>query len=201
VSSSANGVGVFGGVIAHVSLEPGGTGTDVCSAPQLTGCSTSAPVGGGLLGYVGYAADPVGVDVLFGFQGDAAGMSGKVQTSSLSLTVPRIGGIAAVRARLAWHDPSFGLSLAAGVGGALRDIGVIGIGVNSVTYFSPAITVEGAAHFNVGGAAAFSVGLMFWAENAGNDATLKPPPLTTPVHVVRSTQAFVFPFLGLEFGP
>ncbi len=186
--------------MAHLLFEPGGTGSDVCSTPGITACSTSAPVGGGLMGYVGYEADPVGVDVLFGFQGYAAGMSGKVQTKSLSLTVPSIGGIGAVRGRLAWRTSSIGLSLAAGVGGALRDIGVIGIGVNSVSYFSPAITIEGAAHFRFGGSA-FSVGLMFWGENAGNGATLKPPPLTTPVHVARSTQAFLFPFLGLEFGP
>lgn len=192
--------GPYGGVLAQLLLEPGGTGSDACSAPLVTGCSTGAPLGGGLLGYAGYQDGAIGLDALFGFQADATSINAKVQTQTLAVTVPRLGVLGALRAHLAWHGP-IGLSLAAGVGAAYRDIGFVGSSVESVSYFAPAVTLEGAVHVRVGGAAMLSLGLMFWGENAGNGATIKAPPLTTPVHVARSTQAFVLPTLGLEFGP
>jgi hypothetical protein len=195
------GVGPYGGVLLQLLFEPDGTHSDVCSAPFVTGCSVGAPIGGGILGYVGYEAGLVGVDALIGFQGDGAGIRAKVQTTHVGGSVPSLGFLAALRARIAWHGPSIGVRLAPGFGFAYRDIGSIGSNVKSVSYVAPAVTLEGALDFRIGGSVMLSFGLMFWGENAGDDVKIQVPPLTVPIHPVRSTQAFVLPTIGLEFGP
>ena len=91
--------------------------------------------------------------------------------------------------------------MGAGAGGAVRAIGNIGGGDESASYFAPAITADVALAIPINSAVALSLGLFFWGENAGNDATVEASPLTAPIHVVASTQAFFLPFLGLEFGP
>jgi hypothetical protein len=194
-------VGLYGGALLQLLFEPDGTHTDVCSAPFVTGCSIGAPIGGGIMGYVGYAHGPLGVDALVGFQGDGAGIRAKVQTTSVGGSVPSLGFLAALRARIAWRGPSFGVRLSPGFGFAYRDIGSIGSNVKSVSYVAPAVTLEGALDFRIGGSVMLSLGLMFWGENAGNDVKIQVPPLTMPVHAVRGLQAFVLPGIGLEFGP
>jgi hypothetical protein len=173
----------------------------VCSQPFVTTCQIGAPLGGGLMGYFGYGAGPVGVDALLGVQADATSLNARIQTTTLSGSVPRVAFLGALRAHLAWRGPVIGASLAPGFGFAYRDIGFIGSSVKSVSYVAPAATLEAAIHLRLGGSAMLSLGLMFWGENAGNGATIKVPPLTTPVHAVRTTQVFLLPELGLEFGP
>jgi hypothetical protein len=194
-------VGPYGGVEAQLLLEPSGTHSDICSASGVTNCSTSAPIGGGFAAYAGYTVAPVGIDAMFGFQADTAGVKGKVAGTPQSLTIPRVGGVFAVRARLAWNSPSFGASLAAGVGVGIRDVVLIGVGATSKPYVSPAIVVDGALRARLAATTAFSCGLMLWGENAGNGTALKVSPLTTAVHFVASTQFFALPYVGIEFGP
>jgi hypothetical protein len=193
--------GLYGGWIAHVTLEPGGEGGDVCSIPGTTHCSTSSPLGGGLIGYLGYLVDPVGIDALFGIQADASTVNASVQGQTASVLVPRVGGIVALRARLEWQAGASQLMTAAGFGAAFREVGLVAGGFESAPYWAPAVTVEGAANFRVRHTTALSFGLLFWAENAGEGVSLQLKPLPTYAPVIRSTQAFFLPFVGLEFGP
>jgi hypothetical protein len=193
--------GGYGGFAVQLLLEPSGTQSDVCSAPGVTQCSTSSPIGGGLLVYAGYAIDPVGIDFMAGLQVDAAGAKGKAFGTSENLTIPRLGGIFALRARLASQGPAFGASLAAGFGVAVRDVAFGAVGVDSKTYVSPGIVLDGAVHARFAANTSMSFGLMLWGENAGEGVTLKVNPLPQPVHVVASTQLFALPYLGVEFGP
>jgi hypothetical protein len=193
--------GPYGGVLLHLLFEPGGAGTDICSAPDVTGCSVSDPMGGGLFAYAGYMVHPIGIDALVGFQVDASQAHATVETTSDSVAVPRVGGLFAVRARWTANARAVRFSVGVGVGGAARAIGNIGGGDESASYFAPAITADLALAFPITPAVALSLGLFFWGENAGSDATVEASPLTAPIHVVASTQTFFLPFLGLEFGP
>jgi hypothetical protein len=193
--------GVYGGWIAHLTLEPGGENGDVCSVPGVTHCSTSSPLGGGLIGYLGYLVDPVGMDALLGIQADASTVNATVQGQTASVLVPRVGGIVALRARLEWQAGSSRLVMAAGFGAAFREVGLVAGGFESAAYWAPAVTVQGAVNLRLGHTTALSLGLLFWAENAGDGVSLQLKPLPTSAPVLRSTQAFFLPFVGLEFGP
>jgi hypothetical protein len=194
-------IGAYGGFAVQLLLEPSGTHSDICATSGVSDCTTSAPIGGGLFAYAGYMVDPVGIDAMVGLQVDGAGAKGKVLGMAASLTIPRVGGVFAVRARLAWRGPSFGASLAAGVGAAVRDVIFIALSVDSKTYVAPGIVLDGALHARFGHGTALSFGLMLWGENAGSNFTQKVNPLTTPVHVVSSTQFYALPYVGIEFGP
>lgn len=193
--------GFYGGFLLHATFEPGGLKGNICSVQGVTQCSTSAPVGGGLLGTFGYMMDPIGIDALFGVQADAAGVKATADGQTASVVIPRIGGIFAARARLAWQNPAVRLTAAGGVGFAFRSIGLIAEGLDTTTYLAPAITLEGALHLRITKTTALSLGLLFWGENAGHGQQLQVKPLTTTVVVVRSTQAFLLPFIGIEVGP
>jgi PEGA domain-containing protein len=193
--------GVYGGFRLHALFEPGGLNSSICSVPGVTHCSTSSPVGGGLFGTFGYIVDPIGFDVLFGVQADVTSVSATAAGQSATVVIPRIGGVFAARARLAWQNSAVRFTGEAGLGAALRTIGLIAGGVDTAKYFAPAITLEGAMHLRVGRTAALSLGMMFWGENAGRGQQLQVKPLTTAVVIVRSTQAFFLPFIGMEIGP
>jgi hypothetical protein len=191
--------GAYGGFLVHLVLEPGGGHGNICSASGVTACSTAAPIGGGVLGYVGYGVDPIGLDLLVGVGFDTLSFKGKVRGMAETATVPQLGVAFAPRARLTLGNPAARLTVAAGVGGAFHDVG-FGSSV-AKSYWAPAVTLEGALHFQFEGATAFSVGLLLWAENAGQNATIKPTAWLGPIEVVSSTQVFVLPAIGLEFGP
>lgn len=193
--------GFYGSFRLHAAFEPGGLDSSICSVPGVTHCSTSAPVGGALVGTFGYIVDPIGFDVLFGIQVDATRAAATADGQTATAVIPRVGGLFAARAKLAWQNSMARLTFAAGVGAALRSIGLIAGGVDTATYFAPAITLEGAAHVRIARTSAISLGMMFWAENAGEGQQLQVKPLTTSVVVVRSTQAFFLPFVGMEIGP
>jgi hypothetical protein len=195
--------GAYGGVIVHLTLEPGGVNGDACSVPGITQCSTSSPVGGGFVAYAGYMVDPIGIDALFGVQADVSTVTATAQGQTGTVVVPRVGGISALRARLQGQTSAARFVLAAGVGVAFRDVGLVAGGLDTVTYWAPAVTLEGSARLRISGSTAFSLGLLFWGENAGDGVNLqvKAKPLMTTVHALRSTQAFFLPFIGMEFGP
>ena len=195
--------GAYGGVIVHMTLEPGGVNGDACAVPGITQCSTSSPIGGGFVGYAGYMVDPIGMDALFGVQADVSTVTATAQGQTATVVVPRVGGVFALRARLQGQTSAARFVLAAGVGVALRDVGLVAEGLDTVTYWAPAVTLEGSARLRISGSTAFSLGLLFWGENAGNGVLLevKAKPIMTTVHGLRSTQAFFLPFVGMEFGP
>jgi hypothetical protein len=192
---------IYGGVAANMLFEPAGTQTDICSAPGVTKCGTSAPLGGGLFGYAGYRIHPLSLEALVGFQVDLSTASGTTSGMAATIAIPRLGGLFALRARMTWQSPEVRWTVAAGFGAALRDVFVISLGIDSTTYLSPAVNLEGGVQFRFGPTTALSLGLLFWGENAGGDVLLKVHPLTKEVHGVASTQAFFMPFLGIEFGP
>jgi hypothetical protein len=182
------------------------------STPGPSSCHAGSPIGGAVMGYVGYTANPVGVDVLFGGQLDSA-TAGFTTTGSKPVTesfvIPRMGGFIAPRARISGQTRSLRLTFAAGVGIAVRAVALSGSGVSglfgsepSSTYVAPAITMEGSIHWRVTDQVALGAGLMYWAESAGNGVLLKNgSALTAPAVVLSATQAMLLPFLGMEFGP
>lgn len=192
--------GAFGSFAVGVALEPGGLHSNICSVPGVTQCSTSAPLGAGLLGSVGYMADPIGVDALIGLQFDAASVKASAAGQTASATIPSLGGLFAARARLAWQNAQARFTMAAGIGAAIRSIGLGADGLNA-KYAAPAITIEGAIHLRFAKTAAFAFGLLFWGENAGRGEEFSIKQLMVSVVVVRSTQAFFLPFIGIEMGP
>jgi hypothetical protein len=199
--------GVFGGIMANLLFEPGGTHSDVCATPGITNCSSSDPVGGGIIAHLGYAAGPTGIDALAGLALDASSVRATAEGVSAQLTVPRAGGIFAVRGRVAWdagpwqNPAALRLVLSGGLGAALREVAFIALGVDSKSYLAPAVTVEGAAHVRFSPTLALSFGLLVWAENAGNSVLVQAAPLPAPRHIVSGTQIFVSPTVGIELGP
>ncbi len=210
--------GVVGGAMLAGAFQVNGLNGDFsepcsfASTPSPTSCSAGSPAGGAILGYVGYTANPVGVDVLFGGQLDTASVAFTVQGGkqvSESFTTPRIGGLIAPRARVTGQTSGFRFSFAAGVGLAVREVSLSSHGLSAITgsdpsstYVAPAITFEGTVHVRVTPRVALGAGLMYWAESAGNGVTLASGPyLTQPAVVLSAVQAMVLPFVGLELGP
>jgi len=207
--------GGYGGVMGLASFEPGGVNGDLtapCSNVNAS-CTSSSPVGGGFLGYAGFMSGVVGLDALFGIHADSGSTNNLItpnNTSPTSLTLARAGGIAALRARIAWQTPEVRLTLAAGLGVGVHVVRVIqngsffdvfGGGSQETTYASPAVTLEGAMHWRVSPGTALSLGLLFWGESAGSGIMLGAQPITGNVRALSGTQAFLMPFFGMELGP
>ncbi len=206
--------GGYGGLLVDASFEPNGVHGDLTPpcAPQATGCTASPPIGFGLLGYAGFMSGVVGLDALFGLQADSGStiLPTSADGTTTRLTLARGGAIAALRARLAWQAPGVRLTLAGGLGAAVRAVRIVQNGTvfdlftggsQETTYAAPAITVEASAHWRVAPATALSLGLIFWGENAGSGVLLGALPLTGNVRALSATQAFFMPFLGVELGP
>jgi len=210
--------GIIGGVMLAGAFQVNGLNGDFsepcsfASSPSPASCSAGSPMGGALMGYVGYMASPVGVDVLFGGQLDtttASFTTSGASPTTESFTVPRMGGFIAPRARISGETSAFRFSFAAGVGLAVRAVSLSSHGVSGLfgsdpsgVYVAPAVTFEGSVHFRASQTVAVGLGLMYWAESAGDGVTLKSGSvLTAPAVVLSAAQATVLPFVGLEFGP
>jgi len=147
-----------------------------------------------------------------------------------AFTIYRGGGLVAIRARVTTETRYFRASLAAGVGAAyaqmlMRRTTTANDGTQAAdlftpgttSYVSPALAVDGTVSLRIGGAVALAVGVYVWVENAGGNAATPPDPqrcfgscslgpatvpLPTPSYqLASSTQVFVGPYLGLQFGP
>jgi hypothetical protein len=205
--------GGYGGLLVDASFEPDGVHGDLTPpCIQATNCTASSPVGVGLLGYAGFMSGAVGLDALFGLQADSGSTTLPTTPGATTtrLTLARGGGVAALRARLAWQTPGVRLTLAGGLGVAVRAVRIVQNGTvfdlftggsQETTYAAPAITIEGAAHWRVAPATSLSLGLLFWGENAGSGVLLGAQPLVGNVRALSGTQAFFMPFLGVELGP
>lgn len=207
--------GGYGGVLVDGSFQPDGVHGDLtppCS-PQAAGCTASSPVGFGLLAYAGFISGVVGLDALFGLQADSGSTTLPTtapEGSTTRLTLARGGAVGALRARLAWQAPGVRLTLAGGLGVAVRAVRIVQGGTlfdlftggsQETTYAAPAITLEGAVHWRVAPGTALSLGLLYWGENAGSGVLVGAQPLTGNVRALSGTQSFFMPFLGVELGP
>jgi hypothetical protein len=232
--------GVYGGLGLMGLIEPNGNGNSLetsCSQIGASSCSTPPPLGGSIFGYGGYSWDPIGLEIFLAAQFDEETPSANyTANSSLGSVVggpprieqfilPRLGGVAALRARATLDGKVFRVSFSAGPGLAYKDMFLVRKattqdGTNrtgkevsdSVSYVSPALVADVALHFRVSGGFAFSGGIMTLFENAGETQVATQnqiiggssgaAPLRTYAYDAASgAQFFVGPYLGVEFGP
>lgn len=128
--------GLYGSLGLSGVLMPSGNGNDIqneCDkgATGVT-CSPSADIGGALHGYVGYHWDPVGMELFVQGMYDQTTPTIQVAASPVNLNADparteqyafrRIGGTAAIRARLTWQARKIRLGFAAGPGASYRQV-------------------------------------------------------------------------------
>jgi hypothetical protein len=195
--------GLYGGLGAFALFEPGGEGNEIdtgCTRLGAQSCATSAPVGGGLMGWVGWAWNPIGVELFLAGEGDQATPSatfigGSALQNPLAVGNPhveqfgfaRVGGMGAVRVRASLQTDRIRGSLAAGAGFALKDFVFFGRDTKSNsggentytdrsghTYLSPAVSLDGSIALRLSPATAIALGLMMMFETAGSDVQSSP---------------------------
>lgn len=218
-----------------------------CTNLGATSCDTPSPIGGGIFGYAGWTWDPVGFELMLGggvdtvqqtahFTGIVA--SGSTVPASVpprdeTFTFVRGGAIAAVRARAVFQWSVVRATLAGGLGASYKIMAMKRDATTTaeqpqltttfvpgtVSYISPALTLEGAVQFRTSATLAIAVGLEVWAENATSapmTAGAPPAPLVNqntttnalpqqipnpPYHLATGPQVLLGPFVGLQFGP
>lgn len=199
--------GVYGGFALTAVYSPSNLGSELetnCSVLGAVSCTTPAPVGAGLFGYVGYHWDPVGLEVMLGglFDGTAqrASFDGQGNTGENPLlssparnekfTFLRFGGLGAVRARATLQGRVLRGSLAAGVGLSYKMMemerkattadGVTNADSRFVPdgkgYLSPALTADASLQIRLSPTTALAIGALIWAESAGQDTKSAPDP-------------------------
>jgi len=232
--------GVYGGLGITALIEPNGNGNSLetgCSQIGASTCSTPPPLGVGLFGYGGYSWDPIGLELFLGAMFDEATPSANYTANSAlgsvvggpprveQFILPRLGGVAAVRARATLDGKTFRLSFSAGPGLAYKDMFLVRKattqdGTNrqgkevseAVSYVSPALVGDVTLHFRLTPGFAFSGGILALFENAGTThvdaqnqvlaSTSSGAPLRTfSYDTATGAQFFIGPYLGVEFGP
>lgn len=224
-----------------------GTDLDTsCGNLGASTCDTAQPAGGGLYGYVGWTWDPVGFELMLAGSADTVDETAHFTTTGPNSTSPlafpprdekftfaRVGGLTAIRVRATLDGRIVRATIAGGVGLSYKKLlmkrdATTTDGTNrvdafsptadtSVSYLSPAITIEGAAQIRVTPTVAFTAGLLLWADNAsiwGSNSTPASPgrflgaanqtpvAIATPAyHLATGAQVFIGPFLGMAFGP
>ena len=155
--------------------------------------------------------------------GSNAALTGPARNEQFQIL--RVGGMAAVRARATIDGKklrvSFALGPGFGVHGMLMERTATTTGSPSATdafvpqpisYATPALSMEVAVAYRLSSSVSLTAGLSTWLENAGTDATTTADPrhyifplavpLRTPSYRLASgTQFFLWPFLGMQFGP
>ena len=200
--------GLYGGFGLFGAFGFGGMGTTIetnCPTLGAATCDTPNPLGGGAGGYIGYTWDPVGFELaLAGMadQGQEKATFAKTNTSSSASLQPaanpartetfsflRIGGMAALRARVAFQSHLLRGTISAGPGIAYRLVQMQrdaeandGTGRSDkfvpspAGYLSPAISVEAALHIRLSPTVALAIGATFWADNASIAGSNSTPP-------------------------
>jgi hypothetical protein len=190
--------GLYGGFGLDGMFGVGGMGTTLetnCGNLGAASCSTPNAIGGGAFGFIGYTWDPVGFEFMLGGMADQAKQTAtytatpSTSTSSIlpaanparveTFSFLRIGGIAAIRARVAFQTGFIRGSLSAGPGVSYRlmqmerdaaatdNSGRIDKYVpDPVSYISPAISADASVQFRLSPTVAIAVGLEFWADSA-----------------------------------
>ncbi len=219
-----------------------------CNGLGSSSCDTGQPVGGGAFGYVGWTWDPVGFELMLAASADTLSETAHFTASSAPVTSPlatpprdekftfaRVGGLAALRVRASVQGRWVRGTIAGGVGFSYRQLfmkrdttttdGTHRVDVfsptenQSISYVSPALTLEGALHIRATPTIAIALGIEMWADNAdisGSNSSaaapgrfvgaasgpVPPSPVATPAyHLASGAQVFLGPFLGMQFGP
>jgi hypothetical protein len=188
--------GLYGGIGGFGFIGVGGEGNEVdtgCSALEATSCKTASPVGGGLMGWVGWAWHPVGVELFLAGMADETTPSATFVGPTSPLEAPtygparveqflivRYGGMAAVRARVSGElGEKIRLSLAAGFGASWKNMlferdtssnqGAQNVFTDKSghSYFSPALSIDGSASLRLTPSLAIALGVMTMIETAG----------------------------------
>ncbi len=189
--------GVYGGFQLVGMFEPTGSGNTLQSSCPVTGatsCEASGPMGGAIAGYVGYAFDPIGLEVFLLGGGDITepsasfdGVTGSevnplvaAPAREEAFTIGRFGGGGAARLRLLFPVDRFRFTGAVGAGVAYRHMllareTVAENGATSSTgnddgtgYVTGVLSVELAAQVLMAGTSSFVVGFNLWLEHAGD---------------------------------
>jgi hypothetical protein len=192
--------GVYGGLGAMALFQPfGGEGNELdtnCAQLEATTCSTSPPVGGGLMGWFGYSWNPVGVEAFLAGEYDQSTPSATFVGTATPLENPlavgeprveqfaflRFGGMGAVRARVSFQTDLVRVSLAAGFGLSIKEMvlerqtqsnsdNANAYVKNSSAYVSPAISADLAVSLRATKTLAIALGVTTMFENAGSNLT------------------------------
>jgi hypothetical protein len=192
--------GLYGGFQLGMALMPAGSDNTLdtgCDTVGASSCDPSSPWGVGVHGYLGYALEPLGFELLFGLIGDKSspqahfdGVHGSTINPLVAqpsrdeeFQIYRGGALAAVRVRGSFDIAPIRLSGALGAGLAWKKMGMLRTvtttdgtdGTNefapeAVSYWSPGVTLDVGAHLMLGETTALTVGVWFWAETAGDGA-------------------------------
>ncbi|MEO8874140.1 MAG: PEGA domain-containing protein [Polyangiaceae bacterium] len=232
--------GVYGGLGITALIEPNGNGNSLessCSQIGAASCSTPPPLGVGLFGYGGYSWNPIGLELFLGAMFDEETPSANYTANSAlgsvvggpprveQFILPRLGGVAAIRARATLDGKVFRVSFSAGPGLAYKEMFLVRKattqdGTNrqgkevsdSVSYVSPALVADVAVHLRLSPGFALSGGVLALFENAGTthvdaqnqviaSSTGGAPLRTFSYDTATGAQFFIGPYLGVEFGP
>ncbi len=149
-------------------------------------------------------------------------LTGPARTENFRIV--RAGGMFALRARATIDGRKIRVAFAAGPGFGYHAMGVVRDATSTdgtmtdtfvppmVTYLAPAVSFEATGSFRISKFVALTAGLSAWFENAGTDATTQADPnhyflpqgvpLRTPAYrLAQGTQFYLWPFVGMQFGP
>lgn len=196
--------GWYGGMQLGLALMPSGSDSSLdtgCDSLGATSCDASSPWGMGVLGYAGYALEPLGFELMFGALGDRSKPVGHfdgVHGSSINPLVAqpardeefriyRAGALGAVRVRGNLDVSSVRLSAALGAGISWKTMGMKRTvnttdgtnGTNefvpdNVSYWSPGVTLDVGVQVPLGETTTLAAGAWFWAETARDVARTAP---------------------------
>jgi hypothetical protein len=194
--------GLYGGVTLLGAFVPFGSGSDPelrCTDIGASECTSPSSAGGGLLGYLGYFGDPLGVELaagaLFDQTSSTATYTGQGTGNPLSIGVPRtadfdvyrVGPVAALRLRASAHGPQWLVTAAAGPGLAQKTVFLARNSTSTdgrnltndfvpdeLSYVSPALSFELAAGYRVSPGFSLLVGGYLWLETAQEDLHTAP---------------------------
>ncbi len=199
LEASSDGRGLYGGFAFMALGLPGGSGNEIetrCNDLGASSCATPMPIGGGLMGYLGYSFAPIGFEVMLGGEFDQVkpkanfnGYGGPNTSSNPSLTGPprteqftflRTGGVLAVRARVNLEGKNLRASLAAGPGVSYkyallserRATSTDGRNLqdiyapNGKSYASPAVTADASVQWRMTHSVALTLGMLLWLESS-----------------------------------
>ncbi|MBI5535001.1 MAG: PEGA domain-containing protein [Deltaproteobacteria bacterium] len=194
--------GIYGGLNLGALFMPRGSDNTIdlgCESIGATSCEPSKPMGALAAGYVGYALEPIGLELFFGMLGDVSrpkatfdGVRGSdinplaaAPARTEEFIFARYGGFAALRSRVWWDLSRWRVSFAGGVGAgynrmAMRRTAKTDDGGENVYnteqqgYWSPLVTLDLSIQLKVGKTSSLSLGGLLIAENASGKARVPP---------------------------
>jgi hypothetical protein len=154
--------------------------------------------------------------------GSNAALTGPARTENF--TIARTGGMFALRARATIDGKHLRVAFAAGPGFSVHAMGMERDAATTdgtmsdkfaapiVTYVAPAVSFEANAAYRLTKGVSLTLGLSAWLENAGSSATTQADPnhyflpsgtpLRTPSYrLAGGTQFYLWPYIGMQFGP